>query len=211
MNKLVYFKARGRGEVIRLALAEAQVEYEDDAFQGPEAFAALKASGRLPFLAVPVWEEDGLRLAQSGAILNHIARAHGLYGTSPREQALIDQALGAIEDTRMEIRRIATADAAKRSEVRAELLAKTLPNWFRMLEKLLSSNRDGAGFLVGDRISSADLALWYLLEMARDNGFGATFDDCPRLRAFFERIAARPHIAAYLSSSRRFPLQLLPT
>ena len=207
---LIYFSSRGRGEVIRLSLVEAGVEWKEDNFTGTEGFAAMKASGRLPFLAVPVWEEDGLRLAQSGAIANHIARAHGLYGKSAREQALVDQAIGAVDDARAEIRKLAMGDPAKRPEIRAELLATALPRWFGMLEKLLASNQDGKGFLVGDAISIADLHLFYLLELASDNGFGPALADCPRLRAFLERIAARPKIAAYLASSRRFPLQRLP-
>ncbi len=210
IRKLIYFAARGRAEVIRLALAEAGVVYEDETFKGPEEFATLKASGRLPFLAVPVWEESGLRLAQSAAIANHIARGNGLYGSSPREQALIDQAVGAVDDVRLEIRKLVTVDPARRGEVRAELLSSTLPRWFGLLEKLLASNQEGRGFFVGETVSLADLSAWYLLEMARDNGFGPALGDCPLLTAFAERIAARPRIAAYLASPRRFPLQLLP-
>jgi len=209
--KLIYFAARGRAEVIRLVLAEAGVVYEEENFKGPEQFAALKASGRLPFLAVPVWEEDGLRLAQSAAIANHVARAHGLLGKSPREQALIDQALGAVDDVRLELRKLMTGDPAKRPEIRAELLKTTLPRWFGFLEKLLASNHDGKGFLVGEAVSLADVSLWYLLELATDNGFGPALADCPRLRAFAERIAARPKIAAWLASPRRFPLQPMPS
>jgi glutathione S-transferase len=211
LPRLIYFPSRGRAEVIRLVAAEAGVAFDEENFKGPEEFAALKASGRLPFLAVPVWEEDGLRLAQSAAIANHIARAHGLTGKSPREQALIDQAMGALEDVRAEIRKLAFGDASKRPEIRAELLTTTLPRWFGLLEKLLASNDDGKGFLVGDAISVADLALYYLLEMATDNGFGPALAACPKLRGFIERIATRPKIAVYLKSSRRFPLTLLPT
>lgn len=210
-NKLVYFGTRGRAEVIRLALAEAGVPWEDDAFQGTEAFAALKATGRLPFLAVPVWEEDGgFRLAQSSAILNHIARNHGLYGASPREQAKIDEALGAVDDVRGELRKMFLVPAEKRAETRTELASKTLPRWFGMLEKLLAANGGGNGFVASEKVSSADLALWYVMEMSRDNGFGDAFADCPKLLAFFDRIAARPKIAAYLASPRRFPLMKMP-
>ncbi|HVO31301.1 MAG TPA: glutathione S-transferase [bacterium] len=208
--KLIYFAARGRGEVIRLALSEAGVAWDDETFKAGDEFTAMKASGRLPFQAVPVWEEDGFRLAQSQAILNHISRTHGLYGKTPREQALIDQAQGAADDIRLEMRRLVGSDEAKRPEIRADLLTRSLPRWFGMLEKLLASNQDGKGFFVGDSISHADLSLWYVLEMAVDNGFGPALADCPRLRAFAERIAARPKIAAYLKSPRRFPLTKLP-
>jgi glutathione S-transferase len=209
--KLIYFPARGRAELIRLVLAEAGVTFHEESFKGGDEFAALKASGRLPFLAVPVWEEDGLRLAQSAAIANYLARTHGLAGKSSREQALIEQALGAVDDVRLELRKLATTDVAKRPELRAELLTATLPRWFGLLEKLLASNNDGKGFVVGDTLSIADLGLWYLLELATDNGFGAALVDCPKLRDFAARIGARPKIAAYLASARRFPFQPLPT
>jgi glutathione S-transferase len=209
MNKLIYFPARGRGEVIRLALAEAGVEWQDDTFKYDD-FPKMRSTGRLPFLAVPVWEEDGFRLAQSQAILNHIGRSHGLYGSNPREQALIDQAIGAVEDVRGEFRKVMTGDASKRPEIRSELEKTSLPRWFGLLEKLLASNQDGKGYLVGDKISIADLALYYVIELARDNDFGAALADTPRLNAFAERIASRPKIAAYLKSSRRFPLTPLP-
>jgi glutathione S-transferase len=209
LPKLVYFSSRGRAEVIRLALAEAAVPHEEERFPN-DAFAALKASGRLPFMAVPVWEEDGLRLAQSGAILNHVGRAHGLRGSSPRDEALVDQALGAVDDVRAELRKLPGAEASKRPEVRAELQSATLPRWFGMLEKLLVANHGGDGFIAGAQLSVADLALWYLLELTVDNGFAAALADCPKLQAFAKRIAARPRIAAYLASPQRPPLQKFP-
>lgn len=82
---LIYFAARGRAELIRLVLAEAGVDYQEHVVgKGtppvdgrPTDFAALKATGTLPFDAVPVWEEpSGLRLAQSGAIANTATRTH---------------------------------------------------------------------------------------------------------------------------------------
>ncbi|MGH7126739.1 MAG: glutathione S-transferase, partial [Stellaceae bacterium] len=179
-------------------------------FKGPEGFAALKASGRLPFQAVPVWEEDGFTLAQSGAILLHVGRNHGLYGSTPREAALIDEALGAMDDTRAELRKVMMVDPAKRAEVRAEVSEKSLPRWFGFLEKLLARNDDGKGFLVGKSVSIADLALYYVIEYARDNGFGKSLADCPRLTAFADRIAARPKIAAWLASPKRPPVMLMP-
>jgi glutathione S-transferase len=206
MNTLIYFAARGRGEVIRLALAEAGAEWKDETFTMDE-FPKLKESGRLPFLAVPVWVEDGgFTLAQSAAILQHVGRTHGLTGTTLREQALVDQALGAVEDVRGEIRKLAIFEPAKRPEVRVALASTILPRWFAMLEKLIGPS----GFLAGESVTTADLALYYLLEVARDNDFANVVAAAPRLDAFMKRIAARPKIAAYLASPRRFALQKLP-
>ena len=106
---LIYFTTRGRAEVIRLLLAETGVDFQEHPIgKGtpplngrPTDFAALRATGDLPFDAVPVWEEpSGFRLAQSAAIANHIARAHGLRGETALEEAQCDQLLGAFEDAR---------------------------------------------------------------------------------------------------------------
>lgn len=209
LPKLVYFPTRGRAEVIRLALAEAAVPHDEEHIAYAD-FPALQASGRLPFKALPVWEEEGLRLAQSLAILNHVGRAHGLRGSSPRDEALVDQMLGAVEDVRSELRKLPAAEAGKRAEVRAQLLTATLPRWFGMLERVLAENHGGDGFVAGAQLTVADLALWYLLEQASDNGFGPALADCPKLQAFATRIAARPRIAAYLASAQRPPLQKFP-
>jgi glutathione S-transferase len=60
-------------------------------------------------------------------------------------------------------------------------------------------------------ITVADLALWYLLELIRDNGLGASLEHHPALVAFADRIARRPRIAAYLASPRRPPFAPLPS
>ena len=216
---LVYFAARGRAEPIRLVLAEAGVDWQEHPVgRGtplvngrPTDFAALKASGDLPFEAVPVWEEPGgFRLAQSVAILNHLARAHGLYGRSPLEAAQVDQWLGAVEDVRAELRKLATTSPEQRAAVRTELRSTILPRWLGFLDRLLRANRGGAGFAVGEGVTTADLVLWYLLELVRDNDLGEAIDRYPALVGFAERIAARPRVAAYLGSSRRPPFAPLP-
>src|SRR5512138_2217924 len=217
---LVYFAARGRAELIRLVLAEAGVEYDEHPVgRGtplvngrPTDFAALKASGELPFEAVPVWEEPGgFRLAQSLAILNHVGRTHGLGGRTPVEAAQIDQWLGAYEDVRAELRKLTPMPAEHRAAFRAELRTSVLPRWLGWLDRLLRKNRDGAGFTVGDGPTVADLALYYLLEVVRDNGMGEAIDRYPALAAFAQRIASRPRIAAYLASPRRHAFAPLPT
>lgn len=217
---LVYFAVRGRAEVIRLVLAEAAVDYHEHpigkgtppADGRPTDFQALKESGTLPFDAAPVWEEpDGFRLAQSAAIANYLARSHGLYPKADRDAARCDQALGACDDVRLELRKLATAAPADRAALREELAAKTLPRWFGYLDRMLKANRAGTSFIVGDAVSVADLALWYLLELIRDNGFGEVLAKAPALVAFADRIGRRPRIAAYVASARRPPLVPLPT
>ena len=215
---LLYFPSRGRAEVIRLVLAEAGVNWrEHPVGKGtpprdgrPTDLAELKAAGVLPFGAVPAWEEDGLRLCQSAAIANHLARRHGLRGASEEDEARVDELLGAVDDVRAELRRLPMAAPERRAAVAAELEATALPRWLGDLERLLAPRLAATGFAACATLTVADLALWYLLELVRDNGFGGALSGCPALTAFAGRVAARPRIAAYLASPRRPAFVPLP-
>jgi glutathione S-transferase len=210
---LTYFSSRGRAEIIRLVCADAGIAYEEKSLgvyhpvdKTPD-FLALKETGVLPFGAVPLWEEpDGLRLAQSDAIVRHLARTHGLYGRDAREAARCDMIFAGVDDVRLEVRRVITTEPEKRAALRDELCTSILPRWLGYFEQLLGEQR----FIVGDAPSFADVAMFLMLENIRDNGLGAAYGACPRLAAHGERMAARPGIAAYLVSPRRFPVQLLP-
>jgi len=216
---LIYFAGRGRAELIRLVLAEAAVDYDEHhvgrgtppANGRPTDIGELKALGVLPFGAVPVWEEPGgLRLAQSAAIANYLARLHGLRGPNPSEEARCDELLGCVEDVRGELRKVQIAAPDERALVRRTLEGSVLPRWFGDLERHLKSRLDATGFAVGDSLGLADLALWYLLEMVKDNGMGAAFEGCPALLAFFGRVGARPRLASYFASPRRPVFTPLP-
>jgi glutathione S-transferase len=216
---LLYFAGRGRAELIRLVLAEAGVEYDEHhvghgtppANGRPTDIAELKALGVLPFGAVPVWEEPGgLRLAQSAAIVNHLARQHGLRGSGLLEEARCDELLGAVDDVRGELRKIQLAAPGERAEVRRGLQDRVLPRWFGDLERLLKPRLAGEGFTVGSSLTVADLALWYLLEMVKDNRLGTSLEACPALLALFDRVGARPRVASYVASPRRPAFSPLP-
>lgn len=214
---LTYFSSRGRAELIRLVCAEAGVAFEEKSLgvyhpvDKTPAFLELRATGTLPFDAVPIWDEaGGFRLAQSDAIVRHLAREHGLYGGSTREAARCDMIFASVDEVRLAIRTIVTTDPAKRGEVRDELVQTTLPRWLGYFEKLLAANGNGRGFIVGEAATYADVALFLMFENIKDNGMDASYARCPGLLAHGERMAARPGIARYLASPERFPVQLLP-
>jgi glutathione S-transferase len=215
---LIYFALRGRGEYVRLVLAEAGVDHHEHPvvketglppIDGrPQGFSELKATGELPFEALPVWvEPDGFKLAQTTAIVDYLGRTHDLHGTTPREQALVDQTLLAIDtDLRPEFRKLVLAAPDKRAAVREEYQTKFQPRWFGFLEKTIKGP-----FVLGERITVADLALFGFLETQRDNKLGDAFLKLPRLAALFEAVAARPNVAAWLKSPRRYPPLIIPT
>lgn len=217
---LIYFASRGRAELIRLLLAEAAVDYQEHPvgrgtppLNGrPTDFQTLKGTPLLPFGALPVWEEpDGFALAQSAAIASHVARTHGLLGKSEREAAQCEQMLGAYEDVRAELRKLTSVAPEGRTALREELASVFLPRWFGYFDRLLRANPAGSGFLVGASLTLADVALWYLVELCQDNGFGAAATRHPALSAFATVVAQRPRIAEYLKSPRRHPFVPLPS
>jgi glutathione S-transferase len=196
---LVYFAGRGRAEVIRLVLAEAGVEY-DEQLVTMENFPAMKKSGELPFGAVPAWREGDFTLAQSSAIANYLARQHGLYPKDAKAAAKCDEILGAVDDIRTELRKIQGATPEARPQVREQIKNEFLPRWFGYLERFLGNKK----FVTGEELTVADLALWYTLELIRDNHLGTAFAD------YMDRIAKRPGIAAYLASSKRYAFTPFP-
>lgn len=218
LPRLTYFSSRGRAEPIRLLLADAGVEHEElavgpwSAIDLPADFVALRATGKLPYGALPLWEEpDGFRLAQSDAILRHLARAHDRYGANPREAARCDEVIAGVEDVRAELRKLATTSADARSAQRDKLRTTILPRWLGHLEQLVARNADAPDFVVGARPSVADVVLWHLLETLHDNALASALADRPRLVGFHARFGARPGIAAYRTSPRRYPPQPFPT
>lgn len=68
---------------------------------------------------------------------------------------------------------------------------------------------DGA-FVLGDRPSFADVALFLMFENLHGNDLAGPYASCPRLAAHAARMAARLGIAAYVASPKRFPVQRLP-
>jgi len=215
--RLTYFSSRGLAESIRLLLADAGIEYEDVGVGSfspaghPDAFKALVASGKLPFDVVPFWEEpSGLAINQSQAIVRHIARNHGYYGDSAADAAFIDQAHEGVLDvqqkvyTQVRVFRAATQDTQKHDAKEAAI--KDITKALNSFEKILHKNHDGKGFIAGNKISFADIALYYFLEFSSEEGL-THLEAHPLLKAYKERIEARPHIAQYKKNPNRHPLQ----
>jgi len=215
--RLTYFSSRGLTESIRVLLADIGVDYEDAGVGTftpagqPEGFKTLIASGKLPFDQLPIWEEpSGLLISQSQAIVRHIARTHGYAGDNATEAAFVDQAHEGVIDVQQRVSiqarayRTATADAQK-AEAKENAI-KDINKALNKFENLLHKNHDGKGFIASNKISYADIALYYFLEAGGENGL-VKLDAHPLLHAYKERIENRPHIAQYRKNPHRYPPQ----
>jgi glutathione S-transferase len=97
--------------------------------------------------------------------------------------------------------------AAKRRA--RDFVRERLPKYLRWLERILERNRASGGrWLVGGDRTYVDLSAFHILEGLRyafPNAMARGEADVPRLVALRDRVAARPRIAAYLTSRRRQP------
>lgn len=217
--KLFYFKLRGRGEPIRLALEALGVEYADTALTDGLDFGAMKAAAGTPawpFGQAPVFQDGDAIIAQSDAILRHIGRKYDLYGSGLTEQAFVDMVLLAVEDVRKAyialIYQSQLAEDAKAAYYKLHIDPNTIHDrnggaHFKFLENLLERNNGGKGFVVGNKLSIADIQLFDLVDLHLRAALYPTDMQrhYPLLVAHHQRIAAIPNIAKYLSSDRRQP------
>ena len=202
---LTYFNLIGRAEVARLMLEDAGADYHfvpvANWAEWSSDKARLTAAGKLAFGQVPLYEEpDGFTLVQSNAIARHVARKLGFNGADAHEEALIDQANeGVVDIIAVMAEPIFRTPAARQTEAKQKLVRETLPAHLAMFEKLLEKNGN-RGFLVGAKLSYADLHLWVSLELvfARVEGSrDALLGAFPAVKKLVEVVSERERIKAY--------------
>ena len=96
-------------------------------------------------------------------------------------------------------------EARRRS---ADFLKSRAPNFLGYFERVLARNPADAGHLVGARLTYPDLSLFQVvsgLRYAFPNAMARLEKKLSRIVALHDRVAARPRIAAYLTSDRRIP------
>jgi glutathione S-transferase len=169
------------------ALGEIGVPFEITVLAGADrksdAHIARHALGR-----VPVIEDDAGHLFESAAIVLALADRHpdaGLnFALGTRERELVYQwvlfAMAELEPTIVQVRDQREADPA-----RAEVAAERFSAGAALVERAL----EGHEFLVGDRMSAADIVVASVAGFARRVGLLEPF---PELNRYIDDLAARP-------------------
>ncbi|PIO23587.1 hypothetical protein AB205_0215930, partial [Aquarana catesbeiana] len=191
----------GRGESIRLILADNGAKWTEDVIQLSDWFA-----GKCPlkkeavFGQLPQFSDGDFVLYQSNAILRYLGRKFGdchsgIAGSNNHEVAIIDMTNDGVEDLRLKYCRLMFSGF----ETVKEKYEKDLPNELSAFERILSKNSNGTKFLVGDKISYADYNLLDVLHCHLN-----IFPDClsafPLLTAFKDRISSQSNLSEYLNS-----------
>ncbi|MBX3506758.1 MAG: glutathione S-transferase family protein [Parvibaculum sp.] len=184
---------RGRGLArdtrIRWALEEAGVAYEVRLL----SFAAMKEPAHLalqPFGQIPTYEEDGVVLFESGAIVLHIAERHG--GLLPEDEAARARALSwmfaALNTVEPPILERESAGYTERNESWHEA---RLP----LMEARISARLDQVAAHLGEAdwldgtFSAGDLMMVSVLQRIAGSALLAAF---PTLSSYVARAEARP-------------------
>jgi glutathione S-transferase len=175
-----------------------------------------RESGELPF-APPFLKAGPRVIAQTANILLFLGDRHELAPRNENGRLWTHQLQLTIADLVEEVHEthhpIASSlyyeDQKREARQRAkDFLANRLPKYLGYFEQVLARNARGRGWLVGARLTYADLSMFQVLtgvEYAFPRTMKRLSRRYRRLTALRHAVEDRPRIAAYLQSDRRIP------
>lgn len=192
MLKVLGRKTSNNVQKVLWLLAEMQLPFQQEDYGGPfgktrtPEYLRLNPNGTVPTLIdgeAAVWE--------SNTILRYLANKAGptsLYPIDSAERSVVerwmDWQIGSLSPAFRPLFIALVRDQRALADVQT-LVGSNAP-LFKLLDSTLGAN----AFLCGAQLTLADIAIgpmvyrWYTLGLAQD--------DTPRLRAWFERLCARP-------------------
>ena len=183
-----------RGKVrdlrVRWALEEAGLPYKvrllAQGDQNKEDYRKLQ-----PFGQVPILEEDGLVLFESGAIVQYIGeRCDALLPLEPRERArAIQWLVAALNSIEPFVANLAVMDVFYANEEWAKLRRPGAVEFVKKRLSALSTALGNKPYLDGERFTAADLVMSTVLRFLDYTDIVASD---ARLTAYVERCTARP-------------------
>jgi glutathione S-transferase len=206
-----------------LALEEGGAQYVDVARRSGKGagIAAMMRilAGRVekPPFAPPILKAGRLLIGQTANILQFLGPRHGL---APRAEAgrlwthqlqlTIADFVVEIHDTHHPVAgSLYYEDQKKEARRRAtDFVQNRMPKYLGYFETVLAQNPSGKRYLVGARLTYADLSMFQViagLNYAFPSAMRKAAPKYPRLLAIHSSIQDRPRIAAYLASPRRIP------
>ena len=201
MYRLYDYLPSGNGYKVRLVLKYLQLPYEvieKDILQGatrtPE-YLNLNPNGRIPLLEI----RGKGHLAESHAIIAYLAEETDLIPQGRFDRALMWQWL-CFEQYNLEpnvatVRFWVSILRKTETELGEKLVEKRKLGYAAL--DVLEKGLQGKHFLVGDRYSLADIALYAYTHLAQEGGFDLT--KYANIRAWCERITKLPQWAPITS------------
>ncbi|WP_437902771.1 glutathione S-transferase family protein [Sorangium sp. So ce327] len=199
----LYEFAPTRSIRVRWALQELGVDFETVQVnlragenRRPE-FLKLNPAGKLPVLV-----DGDLVLTESVAIVLYLAEKYpekGLLPADPRERAKVNQwLLFAATELEQPLWRIARHKFLYPEDKRQPGDIPVAREDFKAMAAVLEKHMDQRQFVVGDRLTVADLVMAYTLDWASEADL---LGDFPQLRTYIDRMYARPHAAPRIAQA----------
>jgi glutathione S-transferase len=178
----------------RLLLAHLGIPYERrdldvvDRSDRPEVLGGLNPDLRVPTLVL----DDGRPLAESGAIIWYFGEGSRFVPADRYDRAKVLQWMFFEQYTHepaLAVVRFLVAYSGRADEHRETIEARTKQG-YRALDAMEAHLVDADGYLVGDGLTLADIALYAYTHVAHEGGF--SLERYPAIRAWLDRVAAEP-------------------
>ncbi|CAL1548221.1 unnamed protein product [Lymnaea stagnalis] len=193
--KLHYFDVRGRAEVDRLILAAAGKDFDEVRFS-LEDWPSHKPKS--PYGQAPWMEVDGVPFAQSLAIHSFLARELGFHGRTSLEMFKIDEIVHLLDELfTLAASNYHIDDEEEKAEDARKIKEQEAPKFLGFFEEILQKNE--TGYLVGDRLTLADIALFDACTGFLSDYMELTHD-YPMVQHNVELVKGNDKIAEYLVS-----------
>jgi glutathione S-transferase len=179
---------------VRLLLAHLGVDYERrdldvvDRSNRPEVLGGLNPDLRVPTLLL----DDGRPLAESGAIIWYFGEGSRFVPADRYDRAKVLQWMFFEQyshEPALAVVRFLVAFSGRADEHRETIEARTKQG-YRALDAMEAHLAGADGYLVGDALTLADIALYAYTHVAHEGGF--SLERYPAIRAWLDRVAAEP-------------------
>jgi glutathione S-transferase len=181
------YKPRLLMALLGIPFEVVDVDTYDGSTRTPE-FLAKNPIGKVPLLEF----EDGRRLAESNAILLHLAEGTAYLPGDAFERAKAYEWLffeQYVHEPSIAVRRSVLTAPQRAAERTPERLAELLEAGNRALA-VMERRLSGADWLAGNRYSVADIALYAYTHVAEEGGYDLAA--YPSISAWLARVAAQP-------------------
>lgn len=198
--KLTYFPGRGGGEICRLTLSAAGIEFEDERISGEEwqkrkPGMPMKS---LPVLTVKTGDEEKV-YCQSSAIAKFFAREHGLLGSNKEQNFLVEEVYDSVMDTQRELFKFFfEKDETKKAEAKKTITDVVIPKLHDYIN-LRTKQYGQGGYIIGSQLSLADITLFNMVDGVTLRGESEFWKGCDSLQKHYDLVKSNPKIAAWLA------------
>jgi glutathione S-transferase len=184
---------------VQWALEELGVPYQVHGVDHPAGETKADAFRQLsPFHQLPVIEDDGMVLSESGAILVYLAEKAQQVTDAQHHAEVVRWCFAALTTVEPVIAMIVLDDFGKKTDPVSRAKRANLVTWAEQVLGGVETHLGEHAFTAGEEFTVADILMVTVLRQARRAGLLAKF---PRCEAYRQRCEARPAwrrtVAAY--------------